>query len=318
MEKEEIPSPQMERSGIINIRAGILYNLCINDFEKIYYTVVQDILYMNGDLSRIIEYSYFYFIKQIFDPGESITSKSPKIRLRLQRQNSITKNDILHNEIRDYLEEVKYETVFPKFSTEIIKRFKDLGFTDLEINIMLKSFLDFKDLYSSYGVIVVNNWKFCPNKSGIEFEKIALNNLREIGFKISDSKHSSISIDYNDIVINLNGRPDGIIESSPGNIYAAGTLIEIKFKPPDYRPNQLRDEMQLCAYGLIFNVDVLYVVINNLNHMTCKLYRKDKLQQIWNNKKDIILSNTYNFRKLMDDFATNDDRAKKLISMATQ
>lgn len=297
----------------INIRAGLLYNLCISDYKKINNYVIQDILYMNGHLNRVIEYSYFYTILQLFEPGEDAETKSPKVNLRnrLCRRNSINKN------MEDLLVEVKHDEVFPKYSSEIIPRFKEIGFTDSEINVMLRSFLDLKELCAKSYMIIVNNWKYNPDKTGLDHEKKALINLQEIGFKISEGKHGNIPIEYNGITINLNGRPDGVIEYSPGNVYPAGTLIEIKTKPMNSaRPNVFRDEMQLCAYGIIFDADVLYVVINNYNYMTCKLYRKAELRQIWENKKDIILGNTLILKQYMDNFTANTENANTLISLA--
>ncbi len=288
----------------INIRAGLLYNLCTQEYKNIHHTAIQDILYLNKVLPKVVEYSYFYLIRQLFDPGSNKTSPGTKIREKLYEKSHKT----------DLLTEINYEDIFPKYSHEIIQRFKDLKFNDLEIDIMLRSFLDLRDLCASANMFVVDKWKYSDAKPGIRLEKTALANLCEIGFEVSEGKHDSICIEHGGIKINLNGRPDGVIRSSPGNVYAPGTLIEIKYKP-NGNNSTYRDEMQLCAYGVIFNVDVLYVVIQNHNYMTCTLYKKEELHKIWNDKKDIILKNSHKLQQLIEHF-DNDTDAEELINLA--
>lgn len=61
----------------------------------------------------------------------------------------------------------------------------------------------------------------------------------------------SVILNESGLKLSLNGRPDGVILSSPGDAVPAGTILKVKCKPHK-RCDRTRDELQLCAYGLIF------------------------------------------------------------------
>jgi hypothetical protein len=272
---------------MINIRAGLLYNLCSNDVKDIKSHIMQDILYINKELKRLIEYSYYIFIRNSYVPGQ------------------ITIMDDLPG----------FTDVFSECTDEIANRFFADGFDEYEILTMMKQFIDVRDVCAANNLFIVDNWTYGTNKQGILFERVALDNLRKIGFVIRDSEHASKQIEYNGDTILLNGKPDGVIVSSPGDVFSTGTAVEIKYKINKSK-FRLRDEMQLCAYGLIFNTDVLYVVINSNNSMECTLYKHSRLLQIWESKKDIIINNTLKIANLIKNYTTDDDALMELISLA--
>lgn len=276
----------------ISIRAGLLSNLCATELKNINNCIIQDVLYINNQLKRVIEYSYYYFIRTTFHPGGIYVDRP-----------SGNNTELL-------------QLVFPEYSVELVQRLLDDGFTDDEIISALGRFLDMKEICASSGFLVVDNWVSSEGKQGVAFEKIAIMNLFRLGYEIGEGVHSSREIIYNGVSVHLNGRPDGVIVSSPGDSIASGTLIEIKYRRQNKSNYRWKDELQLCAYGVIFEVDVLYVLIYDGGNMECTLYKNSRLLDIWNSKRNAILDNSLKLHNLIMNFPTDDSAAIRLIDLA--
>jgi hypothetical protein len=263
------------------VRAGILYGLCTK-IADINHVIIADVLYLNKILSTVIEFSYYKFIKSQYQAGEVP-----------DRRKFFIKND-----------------VFVKHFDKIQSRFLQDGYTEDEIISMITVFSDVKQFCTNE--IVIDEWVYSDDRPGMLYETIAIDNLTKLGFEIYKPESKSVIIDG----VQINGRPDGMIISSPGNVYNPGTVVEIKYKHRRQRYRSERDELQMCAYGLIFNTDVLYVIIYNDNNMECKLIKRERLLEIWNEKRNTIISNCKYLGSLIKDFETDENKMEELINLA--
>lgn len=270
----------------IQIRAGILFNLAVDDVKKIKDKVMRDILYHNKVLQIFTFYSYYYYLLDQYKPDDC-----------------------------GILEESGYAKIlFNNYHDKFIQLFIDKGFLIEQIEYMssmLLNVISLTDIMKKY--IIYNDWKSSCDSKGILYEKIAIKTLNGLGIEIADAKSSSVVIsDF----IEIHGKPDGVIVSSPGNIYKPGTLIEIKYKQNNNSNSKFhhRDIMQIAAYSKIFNSDVLYVRVYDNYSVECDLYTTAELNIKFNSRLSHVIKNCGKIKK----YITSDDDIlrQKLIAIS--
>jgi hypothetical protein len=267
---------------VLNIRAGILFNLAADSFDKITKGTVLDILYTHKKLHLVTELSYYLFLLDSYPDscGES--------------------------------DEYYYITkLFPKFATYILELFLGKGYSVDNVAWMAEQLLYvIPELREDQ--IVINNWRSGPTYGKTQ-EKVALAALAEAGFIIAPCESRSIDIDNGGTAIRLHGRPDGVIISSPGGCYKSGTLVEIKSKRYDNRSTS-RDLSQICAYSVIFDCDVLYVKIYE-NSIKCELLKAKHLQSRFRDRFNYVSANCKRLSDIIEKSDTDDAALIELVDL---
>lgn len=256
---------------MIGIRAGILYNLAVDSVERIRDDVIRDVFYQNGSLNSCIQYSYYFYLIEEYSPDTC----------------------------QEYTE---LEAIYAMFEYETIKfvnLFMANGFTLYQVAFMSSVLYEAKSILSELKYkIVINDWKRMENTEGMRYEQIAKRVLAELGFEIGECPRGNIVLED---FITLNGRADGVIINSPGNMYKSGTLIEIKYKCDNaYSNNRYlkQDMIQMAAYSIIFDCDVLYVCISRDEHIECELFTKSDLKNNFNLRFKFVVDNCRELSRL--------------------
>lgn len=266
---------------MIEIRAGILYNLAVDSIEKIRDDILRDVFYQNKSLAICMQYSYYFYLIEEYSPD--------------------TCNE--YSELDDIDALFEYETL--KFVDMLI----DAGFNLHQIAFMCSVLYEAKSLLSELKYkIVVNDWKRRENTEGMRYENIAKQVLSTLGFELGESPKGNIVME--DFIM-LHGRADAVILSSPGNIYAPGTLVEIKYKCDNLYSNNKylkQDIIQMAAYSMIFDCDVLYVCISRDEHIECELFTKADLKNSFNLRFKYVVDNCRELMRL----SSSDDIKDKL------
>jgi hypothetical protein len=274
-------------------RAGLLYCLTIDKLEKINSYTMKDLLYSNNVLKEIEVASIYMFIKKHYDPAM----------------------------VKPLDYDVSAE-LFGRYKDIYVEKLLECNFSIEQINQAAFDFMQIRELANVRCELVIDSWKRDLQKKGICYEKKAKYRLEEFGFIIDDIKSDRIKLDVNLEkleYIELNGRPDGIIRHSPGNLYKKDTILEIKYTRNSGMNNNIRkDELQICAYGIIFKKDVLYVRIFENEDMECKLYTLDALNSIWESNKNLIIQNCAELFDLVNGFRNDDVALQQIIDIARE
>lgn len=268
----------------IIIRAGLLYNLAIDDINKIKDKVMRDILYHNHVLRIFTFYSYYYYMLEQYTPEDC-----PE-----------TTGD-------GYISQL-----FLNYDNFFIGLFIEKGFSIGQIEYMSSVMYEVLSVpeIMKYNIIY-NDWRVSTDNKGIIYERIALNTLRELGLSIDEVKSESSMICN---FIEIHGKPDGIITSSPGDIYKPGTLVEIKYKRSNSSKFHQQDVIQMAAYSKIFSSDVLYVKVFDNGNVECELYTEAELNVKFQSRLSYVINNCSKIKKYLN---TDDDESRqKLIKLS--
>jgi hypothetical protein len=263
---------------MINIRAGIVKNLRIEDVNQIYENVIKELICKNG-------------IKDIVEKYIIITI--------MEKNNLFCEHSLAIDDIED---------VFGNSSKTLLK-YLQAKYTIGQIKSAIYMFMEISHNYNNS----LNIWKNVNMNIGIQKEYYAKNELSKIGIKIVDVKSQCKDFYHENLCIKLYGKPDGMILDSIGKIYNDNTLIEIKYKK--YQSNYSSDIYQLVAYGMIFSCDVLYVVVLENNFIELKLYNYKNLETIWNSISERIFLNCKYFHELFSTVHIKEESLQKLVSM---
>lgn len=118
------------------------------------------------------------------------------------------------------------------------------------------------------------------NTIGHKNENNTLNILNYVyGYDIVRVQRKSIVLDNLGIIIS--GTPDGIIKSSPGNIFN-GYLVEIKYGRCISADQVQKNIVQIAAYSKIFGMPVLLISYYHGKYWI-KRYSLEKLAKVWDN-----------------------------------
>lgn len=261
---------------MIQIRAGILYNLAVDNIKKISDDSMRDLLFQNGVINKYVRYSYYFYLISEYTPDDCGYNYN-------------------NNRIGD---------LFNESADLFIELFESAGFSMDQILHMIEVL--FEALYSYPDIkydLIVDNWTR-SHTIGMKYEEIAIDTLRNLGFNIAECEPNKKPIDDN---IMLHGKADGVILDCPGNIYKRGTLIEIKYKGNKTHTNKRyynKDMFQIASYSVIFDCDVLYVCIYEDKHIECELCTRDKLRDKFNDRLKFIVNNCKEIARMLasDDF----------------
>lgn len=281
----------------LTIRAALLYNLTMAKVTDIHSHVIIEILYQNGMVDQVVEFSYYRFLCKDYQPGN--------IGIVPYCDENITQ-------------------VFRRYPDKIVEAFQSKGYSLEEVSTLAYFLSDVICAPGMKGQIVINNWKYSKIETiGMQYEKIAINILTNNGIIIGGVPSRNTIIRFTtktgqNFNITLNGRPDGEILASPGNVFRPGTMIEIKHKPElrNRNSHKNRDEMQMCAYSLIFRCDILYVRIFNNQNIDCELYTQQRLSALWDSKYANIIQNCETIGTLIANFLTDEKSMDELIKLA--
>lgn len=272
---------------ILNIRAGILFNLAADSFDRITHSTIHCILYAHRKLILMKELSYFLFLTDQYsstDCGESYDYDS-------------------------------IDRLFTQHKDHILLLFIEKGYSMENVAWMASMMLFVMDQLSS-DIIIVDEWRGGPTY-GKQIEEYALMALREAGFEIQDidkDKSKYVDVEYDDEVVRLHGKPDGVIVSSPGNCIKPGTLIEIKSKRQNSGYHSNSDIAQMSAYSIIYDSDVLYVKIIE-DRIKCELISAKYLKDKFYDRLSYVMSNCKKIRTLIEKSEQDNDALIELINL---
>lgn len=261
---------------MFNIRAGIIKNLKL-PLKDVYKEIIKELICRNGVKDIVEKYLIVDYMKE---------------------QNYFASNiECMH---------IDPEILFNKHKETIMKYLLE--------QYDLMQIMTAVGLYLDVGIILdnINMWKNVNNSIGIKKEHYVKDRLRDIGIIIYAIKSKSIAIQYNNIDIILNGRPDGIIKYTYGNLYKKNTVVEIKYKK--YVTNN-NDIYQLAAYALIFESDVLYIVITENGILTLKLYTYNELKAIWDKYCNVVFSNCYYLYNLFSSVYETEQSLQQIVKL---
>lgn len=273
---------------ILNIRAGILFNLAADSFDRVNHNTLHCILYSHRKLLLMKELSYFLFLIDQYKPEECDCQES--------------------------CEYGSIDRLFTHHKDHILSLFMDKGYSIENIAWMASQMLFVIDQLTS-DIIIVDEWKGGPTY-GKQAEEYALMVLREAGFEIHEiekEKSKYVDIEYGGEVVRLHGKPDGIVVSSPGNCIKPGTLIEIKSKR-HVSNHSNSDIAQMSAYSVIYDSDVLYVKIIN-NDIKCELMTAKYLKDKFNDRLNYVISNCKKIRTLIEKSEQDNNALVELINL---
>jgi hypothetical protein len=271
---------------MIQIRAGVLKNLKLN-FDIIYKDVLKEIICKNG-MKELIE--LYALIDLIERKGL-------------------------------FLSEVSIDPISPEF---ILGNYADLLLSFLltrysieEVGLGLALYLDIGFIYDEE-LIRLDCWKNVRENIGFQKEEFVKTELAKIGIFIGSVNNKTKKFKYKGVEIKLNGRPDGIITSSYGDIYKKNTVVEIKFKKNLTAKNNSSkndDIMQLVAYAILFNSDVIYIRVGHNDNIFIDTYSYDFLLDVWNSTSEEIFKNCVILHNLFKQAKTNEEGLKELFKM---
>jgi len=264
---------------MIQIRAGILYNLAIEDINRINDYIMRDVLYQNSLIDKYTRYSYYFYLTNIYTPDSC----------------------------KDCYDDFSLNKLFAEDIELFVDMFSKDGFSLEQIchmcSILDEAIPEFADIKYD---IIIDDWMKSTG-DGIHYEKKALNMLAYLEFQIAECEGKEIM--WGDF-ISLHGKADGVIISSPGNIYKPGTLIEIKYKGNNDKRSQKKyyqkDIAQIAAYSVIFDCDVLYVCIFSDEHIECELITKAELRKRFEAKMERVIKNCKHIMQLYNSDEISD------------
>lgn len=152
----------------------------------------------------------------------------------------------------------------------------------------------------TFGILPrIQIWKDVSENIGVKNEKKIKDLYENMGITISEIKSNSAKISYD---LEIFGRPDGIILKDETNNLDNDIIVEIKtVYKHDTRVNN-RIQSQICSYGLIYQKDLLLIIIDENFNIVNHYYSISDLNRIWNYKKNKIMQNVAKFNKIMDKY----------------
>lgn len=265
---------------ILNIRAGIIYNLCVRDFDKIFPFIWKDIILNNGLANKVCEYSILYCILELI----------------------IDENKWIDFNLESII------ALFPNYYFRVLKIVNKMGYSNNNFAWAINYFMD--NYYNYEHKIIKITRENISDRKGIKVESETIKILNDNFFAIKNIRSCKKEIykdEFNSIIVH--GRPDGIINEKCN--YPKDTLVEIKYKHVNKKIIYEKDKMQISAYAKIFNTNVLFIQNIGQKEIICTFYKKEILNNIWENNYNYIVQNC---NKFIDIFNNMDNmKNMKLI-----